>query len=153
VVEAVVQVEAQFFQAAAEVQVHLVGLWEAGEVVAAAVAHLVQLRQGAKGGQAAQAVWEAAGLPVRGTVEVEHAEAAGKWPGRAGHLEEMGEHAGEVYRERAEAEAEREGARLLQRPLNPVVHACFAVQAGVVASSLVLRWLQLHSFGHHARSF
>jgi hypothetical protein len=86
-------------------------------------------------------------------MEGEHAEVAEEWPARARRLEEIGEHA-EVYHERAEVEAEREGAWLLLRRLNLVVRACFAeVRVGAVVSSLALRWLQLHSSERRARSF
>jgi hypothetical protein len=86
---------------------------------------------------------------VRATVAGEHAEAAGKWQGRTGHLEDMTEM---VYHERAEVELGV--AQLPLRPLNPVVHAYFAeVRVGVVASSLVPHWPGLHSSGHRAQSF
>ena len=109
----------RFSQAEAGVQVHLVCLAEAGEAVAA---HSVRLRQGADGRREAREVREAAGLQVRVTVEGGCAKAAGEWLGRAGRLEEMVVHAG-VYRETVEAEAGREGAQLLMRTSNPVVHA------------------------------
>jgi hypothetical protein len=144
----VVQVEAQVFQVAAEVQARLVDLREAAGVAMAA-ADLVQLRKDAKEAQAGQEVWEAAEPLVRATVAGEHAEAAGKWQGRTGHLEDMTE---KVYHERVEVG--QGGEQLSLRPLNPVVHACFAeVREGVVASSLVPHLPRHHSSGHRAQSF
>jgi hypothetical protein len=118
-VGAVVLVEGAFSQAEAGVRVHLVCPGEGGE---AAAAHSVRLRQGANGGREAREVWKAAGLLVRVTMEGGHAKAAEELLGRVGRLEEMVVHAG-VYYETVEAEAKREGAQLLTRTSNPVVHA------------------------------